>query len=263
MLVRAMTLNTKVSNDPNAVRDFISSMRHKSPALVIGLQELDINAKRSNFINVPKHVAACAPFYFAQTVAFASDSVAPKPYTDTSKDPWLYGIGIVSSLPIVNALRIDLGPDEKVFWETSKEKGEPVWEHEPRAAILAEIQCGKRTAWFINTHLAHKSDRSVHSPQRAQQIEKLMQAVKQIIPPFMPVLMMGDFNATPDNPDIAVLRDQFTLANPNTPTYINPKKNVSAEIDYFLHKNIDSIGPARAIPVRFSDHKTVCVELSI
>ena len=251
MNIHIVTINIKASNNPLATLDFMR--RYKTEAattpVVFCLQELDINAQRSGSVDVPKILADGDAYIFAPTISFeARNATIPE-----------YGIAsFVSNARIKSHKVVQLGPAEKIFWEKYSSSASFCWEREPRAAILLEVGIGQNSFWVINTHLAHKSDRSTHSEYRLAQIGVLHRAIKSTIPPKAPITIAGDFNATPDNPDLWYFQNEYTMAFVNKPTKIT--KAGLVQVDHCFFRNVLSARRPRVMPTTFSDHRAVACE---
>ncbi|HAX91620.1 MAG TPA: hypothetical protein DCY07_05355 [Rhodospirillaceae bacterium] len=265
MLIRAYSINTYKSNNPAAVRDFVMSEIKNDPTslCVFGLQEIDVGAVRSGNVNALEVIAGGdalnggLPQFFARSIAFdgSGEVLAPHASGDNAS-LFEYGIGLVASHPIAQAERVALGPNEALFWQRSTPPDFYDWETEPRTAIIANMITPNGSLWVINTHLAYSPDRSVRSPLRAMQIEALLAAAKEIIPPNVPTIVMGDFNATVANPDLEPLFKQFKIRTPKGPTYTNGR-GTNAQIDYICSHGLTPLPPMTAVAASFSDHKIV------
>jgi len=258
MDIHIVTLNTKASNNPMEATAWKNAFAftHAFSPVVFCMQELDINAQRSGQIDVPRKLAGQDPYVFAPTICFAADQTAPVKLNPTATDMWSYGIGtIVHNAEIRNRKIVALGPSEETFWKMSEGKSDLCWECEPRAAILTEVGKGRDSFWVVNTHLAHKSDRSLHSDFRAAQIDILQKAIKETIPSSAPMIITGDFNATPDNPDLAPFHQNFVMAPVNEPTKITKKGDV--QVDHMFARSAFLAERPDVIETKFSDHKAV------
>lgn len=260
MTFHLVTLNIKESNDPGAALAFKNELVKKyAPAPVIfGLQELDINAKRSQRLNVPAFIAENDDYRFVPTVEYDPDATKPsrKPAKST-KEPWLYGIGLMTArATICSSHSVALGPDDDLYWREDEDTQKLKWDLEPRKAIIAEIQLAKGSVWIATTHLTYQADRSKSSPIRVRQIEALIKAVSTIVPASAPLVICGDFNATNGNPDLGALDQSFSKAGVTQPTKV-VKVGPPVQIDHIFFRNLKEAKPAEVLSAPFSDHKAV------
>lgn len=258
MISNIITFNIKASNAPSETRSFIDELTAPYKNAVICLQEVDIGARRSGGINVHRYLADGKDSFFTQSISFDSDNEVPTKKPMGMQGDWHYGLSTISTHQIKSLHHISLGPDEKTFWDESNKKGTLVWEYEPRVANMVQIDCDGKDVWVINTHLAHKSDRSLPSPVRLEQVKALSHAINKIVPSGSATFVAGDFNATLNNPDLAILRDQFKVASCGQATYDN-RKGTKEEIDFIFNRNASIVTPPFAIKKGFSDHKAVMV----
>jgi endonuclease/exonuclease/phosphatase family metal-dependent hydrolase len=88
-----------------------------------------------------------------------------------------------------------------------------IWEREQRSALIAKVEAPK-PFWCVVVHLAYSPHFST-SVVRKQQVEVLVQAMKETIPAGEPVVVGGDLNAGVAGDDIVALRNAFTLQTSN------------------------------------------------
>lgn len=135
---------------------------------IVGIQEVDANARRSGSRDIAAMMAAELGFEyrFARSLDFQGGS---------------YGTAILSRYPIVDFVCYPL------------ESGS----YEQRSAGMAEIQIGDERLIFWNTHLSFEN-----TEQRRIQFEQL----KQLMPQDRDWILTGDFN-TPHFDEFRVLGD--------------------------------------------------------
>jgi|GEM_PF-4280495 len=233
------TLNIAGSRNPDAVRQ----LRYKHNISVMGLQEVDRNAKRSEYRDVAREIAAHdAKWAYSSSMRFghlkrASETPDYKaPATGTDDDAH-YGVALISTLPFKHE-RIHLGPDGD-YWSVTDRKAQR--EIEPRSAIAATVAVGNKNVYFVLAHTAYTEDRSQSSPVRVAQLKTLEDYIESYIPPWAPLIAMGDFNATPENPDMEYFTRNFKTAS--VLTYpVHEDKMPDRQIDYIFYRNLEAAG---------------------
>ena len=259
-----VTINIKESNDPTAALAFKNEIVRKySPDPVIfGVQEVDINARRSQRLNVAAFLAGQDDYRFIPTVEYDANSTMPCRRRKNAKESWLYGIALIASGCTINSSHAAaLGPDDDLYWKEDPNTHKLKWELEPRKAIIAEILLPKGSAWVATTHLTFTENRDDPSSIRANQIESLIGAASTIILANAPLALCGDFNATVDNPDLAALTTSFSKANVDKPTK-KVKSGGLVQIDHIFYRNLKPSAPAEVISTSFSDHCAVIAHFS-
>lgn len=260
MSFHLVTLNIKESNDPEAALAFKKKLvkKHAPAPVLFGLQELDINAKRSNRANIPALLAEKDDYRFIPTIEYDPNHTKPKRNNaKEDKEPWLYGICLLAcGARILSCHTAVLGPDDDLYWQTDLDTQKLKWDLEPRKAIIAEIQLAKKTVWVATTHLSYQADRNEHSPIRERQIEALIKAVSTVVPASAPLALCGDFNATNVNPDLAALDQSFSKAVVSKPTKV-VRSGPPVQIDHIFFRNLKLSKPAEVLTAPFSDHSAV------
>lgn len=157
-----------------------------------------------------------------------------------------YGNGLISKYPIRHVETIAI-PDPLV-------KDEPTW-YESRSLIRAEIDvAGGLTVLVTHMGLATTESRNAVETALAQ------------LEPGRPVLMMGDFNLTPDSPILAPLKEAFQDAGDLLPQGADlsyPSDEPSRKIDYIMATSPIRILKAEIPNLIVSDHRphTALIEL--
>jgi endonuclease/exonuclease/phosphatase family metal-dependent hydrolase len=100
-----------------------------------------------------------------------------------------YGVAIFSKYPFVWRSQLDL-------------------QSQGRFAQAVQIEINQRLIGFCNGHYFWQPGTSA---ERLQQFKLLLNWLDEL-PPELPVIAVGDFNATPDTPEIALMCDRFTSA---------------------------------------------------
>lgn len=256
-IINVATCNMARSRNPEAIK----ALRREHDIAVLGLQEVDINAARSGWKHVAQEVAGRENFWsYSESMRFGrlnlpqnSGDISYKTQaTNTDKDA-LLGVAIVSSFPL-KPEKVHLGPSVDDYWNyTDRTKQR---EHEPRSAAVANIEIDGSSLWVISTHLAYTKERAQSSLVRSEQIQKLNSFVDAHIPPEAPLLLLGDFNATPDNPDMRPLMQRFDSL-PGILTYpVNLDESPDRQIDYIFYRNLTPATPLRTYEnPSVSDHR--------
>ncbi|BAY21075.1 hypothetical protein NIES2100_08200 [Calothrix sp. NIES-2100] len=103
-----------------------------------------------------------------------------------------YGIAILSRYPFIQQAQLDL-------------------QSQGRLAQYVEVKIGDRPLIFCNGHYYWYPG---STPERMKQIQLLVGWLGKLSPEI-PIIAVGDFNATPDTPEIAFIREKFTSAYAN------------------------------------------------
>ncbi|MBN2262855.1 MAG: endonuclease/exonuclease/phosphatase family protein, partial [Prolixibacteraceae bacterium] len=129
-----------------------------------------------------------------------------------------------------------------------------------------------REILVMNTHFDHQSELA-----REQSAKLIVQKIEQVNPQKLPVILMGDFNATPETLPISIIKNKMhdALEISQTPHYgplgtfnsFDPNKVIDGRIDYvflkgFEVKSIVHIDDRRNDNYFVSDHLPVLVELN-
>ena len=237
----------------------VSSLHHDATFDVIALQEVDVQQQRSGHGN---QVAEIAEIIGAEHWAFA-----PAMY-GTPGEKWrgikdamvfdeksslpneaMYGIGIVSKVPVKRWHRINLGkaPLGMPLLVAGEKRPRLIYvSDEPRSALVAELENGIS---ITTTHL------SFVPVKNALQLKKIAKWVEQL--PGIHI-MTGDFNLPWGlGPKIAGWND---LAK--GPTYPSWKPNI--EFDYIMSKELRLSDVTSRIHQHYgvSDHRAISVTLN-
>ncbi len=237
----------------------VSSLYHDAPFDVIALQEVDVQQQRSGHGN---QVAEIAEIIGAEHWAFA-----PAMY-GTPGEKWrgikdamvfdeksslpneaMYGIGIVSKVPVKRWHRINLGkaPLGMPLLVAGEKRPRLIYvSDEPRSALVAELENGIS---ITTTHL------SFVPVKNAMQLKKIAKWVEQL--PGIHI-MTGDFNLPWGlGPKIAGWNN---LAK--GPTYPSWKPNI--EFDYIMSRELRLSDVTSRIHQHYgvSDHRAISVTLN-
>ena len=130
-------------------------------------------------------------------------------------------------------------------------------------AALLKHRDSEQYFWFINTHLDHKS-----SSARLLGATHLVNYISELGLPFV---LTGDLNASPDSPEIALLKEHFTDATENIGGTFHGfgriEEGTMRQIDYiFTALEAKSSYVLRDVPVNgiyISDHRPVFATLAL
>ncbi|HYT90841.1 MAG TPA: endonuclease/exonuclease/phosphatase family protein [Gemmataceae bacterium] len=100
-----------------------------------------------------------------------------------------WGLGILSRHPFLRQEQLDL-------------------RSQARVAQYVEVEIDKRPLVFCNGHYYWRPG---PTPLREAQIRLLLEWLGRL-PPETPIVAVGDFNATPDTPEMALMRSRFVSA---------------------------------------------------
>lgn len=149
--------------------------------------------------------------------------------------------------------------------EITKSKTHVLSEQEKRLAIEADIRAGNATISVFSTHLLHTHQR----PSEIQDAQ--VNSLIKVLPPAY-VVVVGDFNATPDSAVIQKMQKVLVDADPaQTPTWsvypegcpaCNPQ-TIDTRLDYiFTSKDIKTslfkVGTSNG-----SDHLPISVDIEV
>ena len=155
-----------------------------------------------------------------------------------------YGNALVSKLPVLSHEVIPI-PDP------SPKSGRRYYES--RCIIKTVVDCGEREAVILNSHFGLNPD------ERRNAVKTVFDAIKGC---DMPVILMGDFNMTPDDPCYAALACEFTdsAAFAGTDCATFPSDAPKDRIDYIFVRGAAVIG-SHTVQKVASDHFAVSAEV--
>jgi endonuclease/exonuclease/phosphatase family metal-dependent hydrolase len=157
-----------------------------------------------------------------------------------------YGVAILSRLPII-------ATDHRLF--------KNLREAERRGFIRAEVDFHGRKLNFATTHLDYQFDDG-----RQFEVRQLLDALKEV---SGPLIVVGDFNDTPDGGAYKLMRERFDdawMGNADTiPGFSYPADKPAKRIDYILLRNGDNVRTRRSwvVSTLASDHIPVIADLEV
>lgn len=197
---------------------------------LVALQEVDSITVRTKKTDQLKELAAQTGMYIYFGKAMNYDGGG-------------YGTGILSRYPIKESFSVALPPAGQGS--------------EPRVAAIVTVQLpGDSLLQFISTHLDHKN-----AEARTNQINVLLQHVQGPLP----VIIGGDFNATPETREIGLLTQHFKDATAALGA-THPSDTPTHKIDYIFLSNKYKweVKKAKVIEEAVaSDHRPVLCELEL
>jgi endonuclease/exonuclease/phosphatase family metal-dependent hydrolase len=238
--LRVLTYNIRHGQGIDGVLDLerIAGLIERSGADVVGLQEVDKHwSRRSGWEDQPAWLARRLDLHYAYGPNLDLPPLRP------GSPRRQYGTAILSRFPI----------------EGSRNTVLPRYPRQERRGLLvATITVRGTTVRFVDTHLS--SSNKVERLEQAEQVVHLLGASDE------PTVIVGDFNARPDAPEITTLtarwRDTWTEVGVG-PGYTIEAGNPTARIDYVLHSEKMRAVSAVVLDTSGSDHLPVLAELSV
>lgn len=225
--VKILTYNIHHANPPSKPGkidiEAIAAVIKSADADVVGIQEVDVNVSRSEFMDQAKRLAE-----LTGTNYFFSKGI------DLEKGE--YGTLILTKHKILDQHRYDLPMPVKS-------------ENRSLAIVDIEMAGGKKIS-FANTHLDLKDENKV---AQVKFVNDIAANYKK------PLIFVGDLNATPDSEPIKLLEQKFVRnKKDNKPTH--PNTGAKIEIDYILvskgtkfswkkYKVVDASYPSDHLPL--------------
>ena len=166
---------------------------------IVALQEVDNKANRTKNVDQAAELARLTGMYSAhgKTIDIAGGE---------------YGIAILSKYPIL---------EHKITQLPKLDK------QEDRGALQAKLDLGNdKTLLFVCTHFCHVSEE-----RRTMQAEKINELFADL---DGPVIVAGDFNATPDSKTIETMKAKWADATNDKPTFSSDRPRM--KIDYIFYR---------------------------
>lgn len=201
----------------------------------VALQELDCMTKREraphqhdkNFIAELGYYTKMFPLY-GKTISYAGG---------------FYGIGMLTRFPYISVQKVML-PKQEV-------------QHEARALLMAEVElsCGD-TIIVASTHLDYTS-----SASRDRQLEVITKILKE---KRFPVILGGDFNATPDSKEIKTYFEDWQPLSDDL-MLTSPTRKPKNKIDYLwgYPKKCWKLISSKVESISLSDHLPIFSEIEL
>jgi endonuclease/exonuclease/phosphatase family metal-dependent hydrolase len=238
--IRVMTYNIHAGHGDLART--AEAIRALSPDMV-ALQEVDVHwAERSGFVDQ----AAALATALGMEARFAH--IYRLPNRDNSAVPREFGVALLSRLRIVTWWN-----DTLTRLSTQDSNAVPA----PAPGLLeAVVDVRGSRVHVFNTHLDYRADPTVRRTQ-GREMARAIARVNQ------PLIVFGDFNATPNAPELAPLLERLHDAWPpdSGKGYTYPADAPVKRIDYVLTSREFTIVGARVPVTDASDHRPVVVDL--
>lgn len=228
--------------------DNLADVLYRNDIAICGLNEVDWNCKRSDYLNEPymiaKELTARTGVKHYWAFAAGLDGYHGKGAQ--------YGNALVSRYPIVSTreLHVSVHEIDPANPRTQAAKGN----FERRALLIAELDVEGKPLTVITTHFGLQPTEQV----------KMMDTVESLVKEITtPIIFMGDFNITYKTEAIypriaAIFKD--TSADPALPLTF-PSTGANRKIDFiFTDKNIVTENP-RVEQVMHSDHLPLFVTM--
>ena len=219
---------TDAELDLTRIADVIQSVR---PDLV-ALQEVDQGTERTGRVDQAAELARLTGMkgVFGKAMDYQGGG---------------YGLAVLSRWPILETQTHALPSTEG---------------HEPRALLLTRVQAGEDGPefWFGSTHLDHTRGHT----NRLMQAQRILEVVAE--KGAAPIILGGDFNATPETPIMEMLFNHFIDASALDPQPTIPVVNPTRRIDYILFRPPHKWAPleTRVLSEQVaSDHRPLFVVL--
>ncbi len=220
---------------------------------ICGFNEIEINAKRSTYkreaINQPKYIAekltqeTGEQYYYAYAISgLGSVPAYDTSYTETSGKAAGCN-AIVSKYRIVGtprSVKITLPEDQQTEY------------YEARVLLIAQIEVEGKILTVISTHFG------LTTPEMHKAVDAVLAELPSLQQQGTPVVLMGDFNCTPNKEPITRLKEKLKNTSPGNQITC-PKNN--NEIDYiFVSKTLQTKN-FKVLQYPYSDHLPVVVEI--
>lgn len=158
-----------------------------------------------------------------------------------------YGNAIVSRQPFKSVETIPI-PDPEDRSEGNH--------YETRCVIKAVIDAEGTDVCFLVCHMG------LNLSERLNAVSTLCELIDGC---SMPIVLMGDFNTLPDNPELQPLRDRLKDttehdAAPNAFTF--PSDAPRIKIDYILYRGLECV-KTTTINEIYADHLPICAEFEV
>lgn len=233
---KVMTYNIHHCNPPSAGEkidvEAIAKVINAEKPDFVALQEVDVNTERSGKgKNQAQQLAELTgmKFYFSKAIDHQGGD---------------YGVAVLTRFPIADSAKhaLPIRPDMQE-------------ENRTIAAVTVKLPDNRKLI-FASTHLGLKE------PNRLLQAETIL---KHFGATELPMILAGDFNATPESPVIAYFDKYFTRTCSECKPTI-PVEEAKKTIDFIMHKQGAKLKSAntRVIDEQYaSDHLPVVAEFTL
>ena len=197
---------------------------------ICGLNEVRGNGPLEGYTDQTNAIADAIGYnrYFAQTIKVEGTSP--------------YGNALVSKYPIIKTETIKIS---KVRIKT------PFAYHEPRCILKSVVEVNGKNICIMVCHMG------LSNGERKMAVKSICRLLESI---NMPVILMGDFNTTPDDKVLKPLFNIMNSVDASEPTY--PSDNPNVKIDYIFFRDIEFI-KSETIRKIYADHLPITAEFKI
>lgn len=240
--LRVVVFNIHAGKDTGGTDNlarFAAFVRAERPDVLM-LQEVDVRTRRSGGVDQPAALVAAVEGHvaFGKTLDY---------------DGGQYGIALWSRFPIRrSALRhLPIDPPQ------ARAGGS----HEPRGALIAEVDAPGGRLTVVNTHL----DASGNDHYRRQEVATLVGVVDSLRRAgHRRIVVGGDFNATPESAVVAQAtaagwRDAWAVCGDGGDGFTFSARRPVKRIDYLWLAQGAACATARVSPDTLSDHRALVV----
>ncbi|MDD2430120.1 MAG: endonuclease/exonuclease/phosphatase family protein [Firmicutes bacterium] len=256
LTLKVMTYNIQIgatTNNPGWVvanfdLDKVAAVISEQDPDIIALQEVDRLRSRSGYADQVGELAEKLGMYWAYSPSYFD--------VETTHGRGMYGNAILSKYPIVSQY------PHTLYRRGKLEPGEANWVIEKRSILETKIDVNGTTVHVYSTHLSTTQDQREH---QTAEITTLLSQTRG------PKILMGDFNAEPDDPEMKNILRRYrdVLDAKETPshlraTYPNGSKSTIA-IDYILLSREWEIKDASVIVEESgaSDHNPIVATITL
>ncbi len=242
--MRIMTFNIQhaldYKNQKIDIDLFVSKIKHYG-ADICGLNEVRGEGPLEDYTDQTNAIADGLDYnrYFGEAIKVKGTSP--------------YGNALVTSYPLKSCETI-LIPDPEVFVYESDEDGNPI-HYESRAMIKAVVDVDGKDICVIVTHMG------LYDAERRNAVATLCKIIDDV---EIPLVLMGDFNTTPDDEVLSPLFERLSdtnlkSLNPTVLTY--PSYGPFKKIDYIFYRGLDCIH-AETVEEIISDHYPIIADFA-
>ena len=238
-VIKVMTYNIHHANPPSKAKDSVIDLKaiadviNKAKPDLVALQEIDVhNARAGMDVNEAAVLGKLTGmnYHFTRAIYYRGGE---------------YGDAVLSKFPIVDSMDYHLPKIEGTNEET-------------RSLCMIKVMLpGKKQIYFASTHLGLTKE------SRVLQAEKLSGIIKSL---SLPLIIAGDFNATPESETIKVLDSVLTRSCKSGCPFTIPTIHPKHEIDYIMYTPSDNfkvLNHETIAETYASDHLPVIASLLI
>ena len=165
------------------------------------------------------------------------------------KDKGLYGNAILTKFPIVRSVDIPVPSPRDRYYSIHR--------YEDRCLLKAELDTGGRVVTVLSCHMGLNDDERVNAVITiCSELEKIQ----------TPVILMGDFNMTPDNTVLDPIKSRLhdtSLGFACENLHSFPTNNPTLKIDYIFVSNDFEVSCAEIHGTSCSDHLPLTADIKL